>query len=143
MMKNLKIVAFIFLVMISKNSNAQNEDEAKAEGEEQVSYEDVVDRSMLEYDNTTQCQIRYYYYPNLEAYYDILKAIYYIRENGQWTIVEELPNNFRGYSVYNNANFKVDDYEDDSITDMLTVHKKKYGYITREKVRKQLTTTTE
>jgi hypothetical protein len=138
-MKNFKTIAIVLLLLSFIDSiQAQNEDEAVAKINEQVQYDEVVDRSTLEYDNTTQCQIRYYYYPNLEAYYDILKDIYHIKENGYWKIVEELPTNFRGYSVYNNASIKVTDYEDDSITEMLPTHKKKHGYITREKVRKQL-----
>lgn len=137
MMKNFKILALVFVSLFFNNIQAQNEED-KALNEETVVYEEVVDRSTLKYDNVTQCQIRYYYYPNIEAYYDILKEIYYIKEDGEWTIVEQIPSNFRGYSVYNNANIPVDDYEDDNITEMLPIHKKRFGYITKEKVRKKL-----
>ena len=135
-MKNLKLFLILFSIVLVNKIQAQN-DEDKAQNDETVIYEEVVDRSTLKYDNVTQCQIRYYYYPNIEAYYDILKEIYYIKADGEWTIVEQIPSNFRGYSVYNNANIPVDDYEDDNITEMLPIHRKRFGYITKEKVRKK------
>ena len=32
----------------------------------------------------TNCQLRYYYFPNLEAYFDTKKSIYYYKEKGEW-----------------------------------------------------------
>lgn len=136
-MKNIKKIIILLSFILANKIQAQN-NEDKAQNNEQILYEDAIDRSTLKFDNTTQCQIRYYYYPNIEAYYDILKEIYYIKEEGEWTIVEEIPSSFRGYSVYNNANVPIDDYEDDSITEMFPIHKKRFGYITKEKVRKKL-----
>lgn len=135
-MKNLKIFLPLFSIVLINKIQAQN-NEDKAQSEEIIIYEDAIDRSTLKFDNVTQCQIRYYYYPNIEAYYDILKEIYYIKEDGKWTIVEQIPSSFRGYSVYNNANVPIDDYEDDSITEMLPIHKKRFGYITaKDKAKK-------
>ena len=42
-------------------------------------------------DPVSKCQLRYYYFPNLEAYYDTQKRIYYFKEDSQWITDEEIP----------------------------------------------------
>lgn len=89
------------------------------------------------FDPKTNCQLRYYYYPNLEAYFDTHKNIYYYKEKGQWITGEEIPNGYRGYSMFNKYNVFITDYDDDNICQFINIHKKKYPYITHEK-QKQL-----
>jgi|SRR6476620_755259 len=81
----------------------------------------------------TNCLLRYYYYPNLEAYFDTQKRIFYYKEHGTWQTAEEIPNGYRGYSMYNKYSVYISDYDDDNICQFLDVHKKKYPYITNEK----------
>jgi len=81
----------------------------------------------------TNCLLRYYYYPNLEAYFDTQKRIFYYKENGAWQTAEEIPNGYRGYSMYNKYSVYISDYDDDNICQFLDIHKKKYPYITNEK----------
>ena len=86
----------------------------------------------------TNCQLRYNYYPNLEAYFDTQKSIYYYKEDGEWITAEELPNGYRGYSIYNKITIYINDYDDENPCQFINQHKKKYPYITNEKG-KQLT----
>ena len=88
------------------------------------------------YNSINHCQLRYYYYPNLDAYFDTQKKIFYFKEKGDWKTAEQIPNGYRGYSMYNNYSLFITDYDDDNICQFINVHKKKYPYITNEKSRK-------
>jgi len=47
-------------------------------------------------DNTQKSsfvEVRYYYYPNLQAYFDTKVAMYLYEENGEWIENEKLPSN--------------------------------------------------
>ena len=87
-------------------------------------------------DSKSNCRMRYYYYPNLEAYFDTDKKTFYYIDNGEWKTTEELPNGYRGYSMYNKYSVYITDYDDDNIYQFLAIHKKKYPYITSEKLKK-------
>jgi hypothetical protein len=87
-------------------------------------------------DSTTNCLQRYYYFPNLEAYFDTQQLVYYYQQDGQWIIAKALPNGYRGYSIYNKCSVSITDYDDENICQFLNIHKKKYPYITNEKFRK-------
>jgi len=80
-------------------------------------------------DPTSNCQLRYYYYPNIEAYFDTQKSTYYFKENSEWTSAEEIPDGYRGYSLYNRIYVFITDYDDDLITQFVNIHKKKYPYM--------------
>ena len=73
-------------------------------------------------------EIRYYYFPNLEAYFDLQEKVYLYRENGEWTESEELPQNYGGYSLYNKVRVSIEDYDGDEPYLMLAEHKKMYPY---------------
>lgn len=90
----------------------------------------------------THCQLRYYYYPNLQAYFDTQKRLYFYMVKGEWQTAEEIPTGYRGYSMYNQYSVFITDYDDDNIQQFINIHKKKYPYITNEKS-KQLTVSTE
>jgi len=77
--------------------------------------------------------LRYYYYPNIEAYFDTQKNIYYFKENGKWNTATEIPAGYRGYSMLNKYNVSITDYDEDNICQFINAHKKKYPYITHEK----------
>ncbi|WP_309641633.1 hypothetical protein [Flavobacterium sp.] len=86
----------------------------------------------------TNCQLRYYYFPNLEAYFDTQKSIYYYKENGKWITAEEIPDGYRGYSIYNKATVYITDYDDDYPCQFIEIHKKKYPYINNERAKKMV-----
>lgn len=82
------------------------------------------------------CRLRYYYYPNLEAYFDTQKRVYYYKVNAQWETAEEIPNGYRGYSMFNKYNVMITDYDDDNICQFINIHKKTYPYVTNERSKK-------
>lgn len=46
--------------------------------------------------------IRYFYYPNLEAYFDTKETVYIYRKEGQWIRNKTIPGDYRGYCLFNN-----------------------------------------
>jgi hypothetical protein len=57
--------------------------------------------------------IRYYYYPNLNAYFDVKSTQFVYKENGKWVRKETIPPNYRGYSAYNKYKVEIKDYYGD------------------------------
>jgi hypothetical protein len=89
------------------------------------------DDSQALLDPISLCKVRYYYFPNLEAYFDTQKSIYYYKESGEWITGEEIPDGYRGYSLYNGVYVFVTDYDDELITQFAEKHKKKHPYTKR------------
>lgn len=79
-------------------------------------------------DPVTQCNLRYYYYPNIEAYFDTKKSVYYYQENGEWQTADEIPSGYRGYSMNNKISVYITDYDDDLVTQFVKKHKKEFPY---------------
>ncbi len=79
-------------------------------------------------DPISNCQLRYYYYPNIEAYFDTQKKIYFYKENTIWVEGDEIPEGYRGYSLYNRVFVYINDYDDDIVTQFIDIHKKKFPY---------------
>lgn len=91
------------------------------------------DSSELPIDPETNCIIRYYYFPNLEAYFDNLELVYHYKIAGKWEVGESLPSNYGGYSIYNKVKLPVTDFEGNDPSQMIQVHKKKYPYSAKGK----------
>lgn len=111
-MRNLKFIFTVLLAVASESVFSQTE---RAH----------ID---LEFDNTTNCRLRYYYYPNLEAYFDNEKGLYMYRDKGRWITAREIPSGYRGYGLYNKAHTPINDYDDDDPIQFFDQHKKKYPY---------------
>ncbi len=71
-------------------------------------------------------EVRYYYYPNLQAYYDTKVGMYLYQEQGQWVESEQLDVKTRGYSLKNGQYVMIKDYQGDEPFAMLEQHKKLY-----------------
>lgn len=112
-MKTLKLMLALSIVLVSSISYSQNAT-AKIEN--------------LPIDKKTNCYIRYFYFPNIQAYFDNLKMVYYYKENGEWQTAPELPKNYGGYSLYNKARVTINDFDDDNPYELLPIHKKMYPY---------------
>lgn len=98
----------------------------------QVDMGDVI----LKVDPKTNCEYRYFYYPNIEAYYDAKKNLYLYKDNdGVWAKAKEIPSGYRGYSLQNKINVVIDDYDGDDPIQLLPIHKKKYPYNFHKKQR--------
>jgi len=96
------------------------------QAEAQTKIESVSITSQL---NKNNCTLRYYYYPNLEAYYDLQKDIYMYMQNGEWKTAKEIPSGYKGYSLNNKINVPINDYDDDNVLQFIAQHKKKYPYV--------------
>jgi len=71
---------------------------------------------------------RYYYFPNLQSYFDNVKMVYYYKENNEWQTAPELPINYGGYSLYNKVRVVIKDYDGENPQQFLNAHKKLYPY---------------
>ena len=99
------------------------------------------DKSSLPIDTKTNCSIRYYYFPNLEAYFDNLEMVYYFKLNNKWQTAEELPANYGGYSLYNKVKVTINDYDGDEPYTLLKTHKKLYPYNSKGRFTNQTAST--
>ena len=86
------------------------------------------DASSLPIDSKTNSNVRYYYYPNLEAYFDNIELVYHYKVNGQWEKAENLPANYGGYSLFNKVRVNITDYDGDEPYQLIKTHKKMYPY---------------
>jgi len=97
-MKTTKVMTPLFILLLTCTMYAQQASSSK---------------NALPLDRKTNCYIRYYYFPNIEAYFDNLKMVYYYKDKGVWTEAPELPQNYGGYSLYNKAHVEITNYDDE------------------------------
>lgn len=76
--------------------------------------------------NVSQIEARYYYYPNLQTYYDRQKGFYLSCVKGNWITSKFLDLNARGYSTKNGNFKKVRGYSGDQPYTLLSEHKVQY-----------------
>ena len=84
-------------------------------------------------DPVTNCELRYYYFPNMQMYYDFKTATYIYMING--TIMESIEKPQCGYSHYNDYYVKITDYDGDDIINCLEKHKILYPYVSSKRPR--------
>jgi hypothetical protein len=113
-MKTLKSILTIIIVLCTNTIYSQESSNSEY--------------NKLMIDPKTNCQLRYYYYPNLQAYFDNLKNVFYYQDNGSWQTSEKLPENYGGYSLYKMNHIIIDDFDDDEPQQLINTHKKKYPY---------------
>ncbi len=82
----------------------------------------------LDIDPETNCFLRYYYFPNLQSYFDLLKNEYIFKLNGEWQYAKELPQNYGGYSLYKGSRTFITDYDGEEPFLYIDLHKKQYPY---------------
>ena len=123
MKKSITIISFV-IIFLSQGTKAQTVETSKLHALT---------------DPITNCEIRYYYYFNIEAFYDTKKNIFYYKENGEWIIADEIPSGYKGYSMSNKMTVLISDYDGDDPTQMTDKYKKKYPYNPKAKVSKKMT----
>lgn len=74
---------------------------------------------------------RYYYYPNMQAYFDIENNTYIYKDKGIWHVAIELPQYYGGYSMYKNAKVKIVDYTGEEPQQFVNAHKKSFPYVAK------------
>lgn len=80
--------------------------------------------TILEHEMATD--IRYYYYPNLQAYFDTKTLTYIYSKNREWVESTRIPTGHMGYSVYNTNKVAITDYLGDEPYLMIEDHKREY-----------------
>lgn len=115
-MKKIKITLVLVMALISNNFYSQ---------------QSASHKQSLPIDSKTNCFVRYYYFPNLEAYFDNLEMVYYYKVDNEWETAEQLPTNYGGYSLYNKVKVSITDYDGDEPYLLLKTHKKMYPYNSR------------
>jgi len=112
-MNAFKLLLVITLVTINVNAFSQNSTSKEV---------------ILVIDTKTNCKLRYYYYPNLQAYFDNLKNVFYYQDNGVWHTAEFLPVNYGGYSLYKMKYVTITDFDGEEPYQYLNIHKKQFPY---------------
>lgn len=77
-------------------------------------------------EKSTFVDVRYYYYPNLQAYFDTKVAMYLYQENGEWVESEKLEPSTMGYSIKNGHYVMIEGYTGEEPYEMIAEHKAKY-----------------
>ncbi|RTY95144.1 hypothetical protein [Flavobacterium sp. GT3R68] len=70
--------------------------------------------------------IRYYYFPNLNAYFDTKRQLYIYKQNGNWITAGYIPAGYRGYCLRNDYHVPIDEYYGEQPYLLLDKHKKQY-----------------
>jgi hypothetical protein len=74
--------------------------------------------------------VKYYYLPDVQAYYDIPASQFIYVKNGKWYRSRYLPGNYRNYNLYNGYKVVLNDYRGSYPYYNFNSHKVKYykGY---------------
>jgi len=74
--------------------------------------------------------VRYYYLPDVQAYYDVPSSMFIYYEGGSWVRRSYLPNQYRNYDLYNGYKVVLKDYHGNTPYAQFSQHKKDYtrGY---------------
>ncbi|MBF6608317.1 MAG: hypothetical protein ITG00_06230 [Flavobacterium sp.] len=70
--------------------------------------------------------IRYYYYPNLQAYFDTDTGTYLYINGNEWVEANKLPRGLRGYSLLNDRRVAITDYYGNEPYNVFDQHKEKF-----------------
>lgn len=72
-------------------------------------------------------EARYYYLPDVEAYYDVQSSMFIYYGNGRWNRRESLPSRYRNYDLYNGYKVVMSDYRGETPYENFREHKMKYS----------------
>lgn len=116
-MKTISYFAIAFMLLGTTFSRAQYSTNADVTKE----LEGIMKNSEVDLLN-----VRYFYYPNLQAYFDRETSTYiYTRNGNDWIESTKLPNALRGYSVSNGKRVAIE-YTGDEPYELIKEHMKQY-----------------
>ncbi len=74
--------------------------------------------------------VRYYYLPDIEAYYDVNNSTYIYMSGGRWIHSHNLPRAYSNYDLYSGYKVTLNDYHGERPYDNYREHRKNYprGY---------------
>ena len=113
-MKTIHYLTLGILLSISSLSNAQS------------AYPDLNLEANTILENEMATNIRYYYYPNLQAYFDTETLTYLYSKNKEWVESTRIPSGHMGYSIYNTNKVAISNYLGDAPYEMIDEHRKQY-----------------
>lgn len=70
--------------------------------------------------------VRFYYYPNMDAYFDAEENVHIFQQNGQWVKAKEIPSGYRGYSLYNGMRVELAEYNGEKPYELIKDHQKQF-----------------
>ena len=85
-----------------------------------------------------EAEFRYYYLPNMYAYFDVQTNKYIYKENNNWKTSTELPKYYGGYSSFKNLRVPLKTYTGSTPQLMLNDHKKEFPYVKNSTMAKAL-----
>jgi hypothetical protein len=88
----------------------------------------LTEEKTLTVDPQSNCELRYFYFPNMEAYFDLKNEMYHYQVNNVWTTSAELPPYYGGYSLYKKEKVLLTDFEGDNPEEQIKMHRKMYPY---------------
>jgi len=113
----MKTVNIYFIVLLSLTANLMQSQQYEFENKS----------AFPTYEKEVLATIRYFYYPNLEAYFDTKEKVYIYKEQGEWIRKETIPADYRGYSIYNNCKeILIGLIEESHPENMIDKHKKEF-----------------
>ena len=71
--------------------------------------------------------VRYYYLPDVEAYYDVQASMFIYYGGGKWIHNAKLPSRYRSYDLYGGYKVVMNDYHGDAPYTHFKEYKMKYG----------------
>jgi hypothetical protein len=88
-------------------------------------------------ENNTLTSVKsYYYFPNMQVYYDIEKKIYHYELNKNWITSEELPDYYGGYSLFKNERVMVTIANGDEPQKYIKAHRKEFPYNPKGRIKR-------
>jgi len=72
-------------------------------------------------------EVRYYYLPDVEAYYDVQSSMFIYYGGGAWVRRAYLPSRYRSYDLYSGYKVVMTDYRGDTPYTHFKEHKMKYA----------------
>jgi hypothetical protein len=72
-------------------------------------------------------EVRYYYLPDVQAYYDIQTSMFIYFGSGRWIHRPHLPARYRNYDLYSGYKVVLSDYHGDAPYSHFREHKSKYA----------------
>jgi hypothetical protein len=72
-------------------------------------------------------EVRYYYLPDVESYYDVQSSMFIYYTGGSWVHRKYLPRQYRSYDLYNGYKVVMTDYRGNTPYTHFTDHKTKYA----------------
>lgn len=72
-------------------------------------------------------EVRYYYIPAVQCYYDVHNSMFIYFDHGVWVSRHDLPYRHRNYNLYNGYKVVMVDYQGTTPYRSFAAHKKQYG----------------